>query len=63
MNVWVMLNIPVGKHPLVGGGGNCSCVMVPTARVNFRYDVGENTRPFRWVHLLQRHYKLIDDLL
>jgi len=59
----MLLNVPFGKHPLVGGVGNCLCVMVPTARVNFIDDHGENTCPFIWFHLVQRHYKLIDDLL
>ncbi len=59
----MILNVPVGKHPLVGGGGNCSCVMVPTFRVNFIDDVGENTLPFIRFHLLQRCYELINDLL
>jgi len=62
-NVWLLLNVPFGKHPLVGGGGYCSCVLGPTARVNFIDDLGENARPFIWFHFLQRHYKLIDDLL
>jgi len=59
----MLLNVPFGKHPLVGGGGNCSCIMVPTARVNFIYDLGENTCPFIWFHLVQHCYKLIDDFL
>ena len=58
-----MLYVSFGKHPLVGRGGYCSFVMVPTARVKFIYDVGENTVPFIWFHLVQRRYKLIDDLL
>ena len=59
----MLLNVPLGKHPLVGGGGNCSCFMVLTARISFIYDLGENTCPFIWFHLLQCHYKLIKDLL
>jgi hypothetical protein len=59
----MLLNVPFGKHTLVGGGGNRLCIMVPTARVHFVHDLGENTRPCIWAHLLQRRYKLIDDLL
>ena len=60
----MLLNVPFGKHPLVGGGGYCSCVLLgPTAHVDFIDDLGENTCPFIWFHLLQRRYKLIDDLL
>ena len=59
----MLLNVPFGKHPLVGEVDNCSCVMVSTARVNFIYDLGENTHPFIWFHILQRCYKLVDDLL
>jgi hypothetical protein len=59
----VSLNVTFGKHPIVGWGGNCSCVLIPTARVNFIDEFGENTRSFIWFHFLQRRYKLIDDLL
>ncbi len=59
----MVLNVPFGKHPLVGGGGNPSCIMVSTARVHFIHDLGENTRPFIWFHLLYHRYKFINNLL
>ena len=59
----VVVECPLWEASIGGWGGYCSCILGPTARVNFIDDLGENTRPFIWFHLLQRHYKLIDNLL
>ncbi len=56
-----VVECPLWEASISGRGQ--SCVMVPTARANFIYDLGENMRPCIWFHLLQRCYKLIDDLL
>jgi hypothetical protein len=58
-----VVECPLREASIGGRVGNCSYVMVPTARVNLIYDLGENTRPFIWFHLVQCRYKLIDDLL
>ena len=59
----MVLNVPSGKHPLVGGGGDRPCVPVPIARFHLIHDLSENICSFIWFHLLYRRYKLIDHLL
>ena len=57
------LDVTVGKHPMVDRRDDRPCVRITDVMVELIDKFGENTCSFVGGHLLQRRYKLIDNLV